>query len=368
MKTLRKCPLFAGAMLLLAALAALSAALPARTVSQLENRSLKTPRPPTLAGILSGSWMEHAQDSLNDQFPLRDGWVFLHALTDRALLRTERNGILIGKEGWLFERLNAGGLRTARRNLDALRLFGGAAGQEVWLLLVPLSWQISPGRLPWLCPAGDAQALAAELLSDADGIRLVWPLAEMREQGAAQLYYRTDHHWTAEGARRGYLALMKRWGMEPAAAGERLLAEGFLGTYYSRAADPLIRPEALSFDSYENLSLFVGDEAKEGLWDPAQLSARDKYAALLYGSAGRKTLLNPEAAGTLLVLCDSYANALLPSLAQHFGRVEAVDLRYFSGDLLKVYDELEVDLTLCLYGINTLFEDRSLILFSADWQ
>ncbi|HSK69634.1 MAG TPA: hypothetical protein VLA21_10275, partial [Candidatus Limnocylindria bacterium] len=109
-------------------------------------------------------------------------------------------------------------------------------------------------------------------------------------------------------------------------------------------------------------------ERKDGLYDPDQLSERDKYAALLHGSTqGLVTLVNPKAQGTLLVVRDSYANAMLPALATHFARVVAVDPRYFRGDLTALIKEEQAERILCLYGISTWASDRNLPAMASGW-
>ena len=106
----------------------------------------------------------------------------------------------------------------------------------------------------------------------------------------------------------------------------------------------------------------------DGLWDADALGARDKYAALLYGNPARATLTGETGTGTLLVLKDSYANALLPAVATHFARTEVVDLRYFNGDLAEIAKETEVEKVLCIYGMNTFLTDRSLALVAASFE
>lgn len=370
MRRLGKAPLFAGAMALLLCLAALQAVLPRRVRSDMENRSLAQVAAPTMGTVLSGAWMRDMESFVADQFPGRDRWMHLQALWDAALLRVERNGILLGKAGWLFERADHLTLRTAEQSVQAVAEIAGHADAPVTLLLVPLSSAVHEAYLP-AAYRPDDQAVVLSALYDMAGVACIDILAAMEAEAAHQsLYYRTDHHWTMDGARLAYGALAEAWSL-PAAEQriENVAAEGFYGTYFARAPSPLIQGDSISFDVPAGIELLVEGEAEPALLDPAQWQARDKYAALLWGNHGHITLTGGDpSGGTLLVIKDSYANALLPLLAQHFARIEAVDPRYYGGDLPTLLDEMEADRILCLYGLTTLLTDRNLILHAAAFE
>lgn len=70
--------------------------------------------------------------------------------------------------------------------------------------------------------------------------------------------------------------------------------------------------------------------------DPDAMKERDKYAALMWGNAMKAELINEQATGgTLLLLRDSFANALMPYLSQHYKHVIAIDPRYYKKDIVQ---------------------------------
>ena len=95
---------------------------PVRTFSEMENRELKTSSRLTLSRVVSGDFQKRYEEVLADQFVGRDGWITLKSETESALLKTENNGVLYGKNGALFGKLiscneeqlekNAGFIRT----------------------------------------------------------------------------------------------------------------------------------------------------------------------------------------------------------------------------------------------------------------
>ncbi len=364
---LRQLPLTAYVIGLLALLAVCGLLWPQREMSALENRHL-APRPQLRAdSALSGAFSSQAERSLSDQFPLREAWLWVNSLYDMALAKAERNQILIGKNGRLFEPCAALDTGTLFDNADAAAKLGTASGLDVWLMLVPMASGVYTHELPWLYQADDQQALLAQayLRSRAFPLDI---LSAMRARQGEGLFYRSDHHWTAAGARVAYETLAALWQFAPRQPERELRVQGFLGTLAARAASPFIRPETLRFDLYEGIELYIGANKMDGLYDPAQLEKHDKYAALLYGSAeGIITLVNPRAQGKLLVIRDSYANALLPALAAHFGRVTAVDPRYCRDDILPLCKREGVERILCVYGLSTWLSDRNLPAAASDW-
>lgn len=368
MRWLKKCPLFTLCVACLILLAALQAALPARERSEWENRPLATLDAPSWASVLSGRWMDAAEKVVADQLPARDGWMKVNALWETAMLRTERNGVLLGARGRRFEACAEAALnrQTAEANLAALEALAAQTGLPVRLLLAPMSSAVCPEALPWRYPAANQEEWLAALYARASRVRPVDVLPAMRKLDGDALYYRLDHHWTAEGARVAYEALAALWGQPVAMPSETLRAEPFYGSYFARAPAPFCQPDTLTFDVYGDVTLRIGEEVKPLLYSPEALEGRDKYAALLWGNHGALVLENADAPpGTLLVLKDSYANALLPALAQHFSRVVAVDLRYFTGNVTEL--AMEVDEILCLYGVTSFVSDRNLAVHGIDW-
>lgn len=367
---IKQIPVFLLAMVLLIGLALVQLIWPAKEYSEIENRPLAQMQTPTFASIRTGRWMKDAEDYVADQFPGRSQWMNLQAVWDTALLRTERNGILLGKSGWMFEKADHLALRTAGQNAQAIGSLAKFVDVPVSMMLVPMSSAIYPQILPRWYEPDDQAAIIDELYAQANGAEGVDVLARMlADDSRSMLCFQTDHHWTLAGAMHGYDALVEAWSLEeqdwPA---ERVSRGGFYGTYFSRAPYPMATGDSLMFDATEQIKLTVNGEEKPGLYSPEQMEARDKYAALLWGNHGHITLDSPATGGTLLVIKDSYANMLLPELAQHFARIEAIDLRYFTGDLAALLQETEAERILCLYGLTTFLTDRNLLLHSAAWE
>ena len=102
---------------------------------------------------------------------------------------------------------------------------------------------------------------------------------------------------------------------------------------------------------------------KNGLADTSQLRKRDRYAALLYGNHGLIELINDsQNDGTLFVIKDSFANALLPLLARHYHRIVAIDPRYYVGNVVEEANKCNCEVILCVSSLSSLASSRNLAL------
>lgn len=368
MRTIGKCPLILLVLVLLAGFMVASLLLPDQPYSDLENRPLAAMPAFSLEDVLSGAFMKKADDYVNDQLPLRDSLMMLGALKDAALLKTERNGILHGRNGRLFEQADTLRPGAASANLAAMNKLATATGLPVSLLMIPLPWQVYREDLPALYTPSDATALVRAIREDAGQVAWIDPLdALLQAKGSEPLYYRTDHHLTAAGADVVYRALADAWGLRPQQPDSLLESPGFYGSFYARAPTPLIKPDTLTFSLYNGIQVLIDGNDTGGLYDEVLLKGRSKYAALLHNNPPRLTLINPEGEGVLLVLRDSYASAMLPAIARHFARVEAIDPRYYSDDLPALCAEQKVERILCIYGLNALTNDRNLPRLAASF-
>ena len=117
--------------------------------------------------------------------------------------------------------------------------------------------------------------------------------------------------------------------------------------------------DVFTADLPSGVQLTVDGEKREGLLQLERLQSRNKYAALIDSVYGHAILENPGAEGALLIIGDSYANALAPMLSRHFGRIDVVDPRYFAEDFSLLLEEAQTSRVLVYYGLNTFSVSRA---------
>ena len=93
------------------------------------------------------------------------------------------------------------------------------------------------------------------------------------------------------------------------------------------------------------------------LYDRIYLEKKDQYSSFLGGNQPLCVIRNenlPEDAGKILLVRDSYSDALAPFLAQRFSEVHLLDLRYYRSTTAAFLDEHEVDGILILCGLDSM--------------
>lgn len=149
-------------------------------------------------------------------------------------------------------------------------------------------------------------------------------------------FYKTDHHWNHIGSYECYLELLPFLGVESepiAIEGEFLVGSGFSGSKAAaiRAKDVWVEDMYgyyLNFpwmDVHMNGWVFE-NYGSQNFPDPEELN----YGGYYGGDCGEVVLdlYKPEREN-ILIIGDSFDNALLKLLASHFNSTHSIDLRYY---------------------------------------
>lgn len=161
----------------------------------------------------------------------------------------------------------------------------------------------------------------------------------LKEHSGEYLYFRTDHHWTANAAYYSYTKLMEAAGSVPAqlAAFNEFVFEGFLGTFYTTsnmssklAATPdtvyAYGPQGIEFiHTYE-----VGYEKDYHIVsDVNKLSASEKYLAFICGDHPLGVITNDQIAdnSACLIFKESFGNPIVAYFTQNYHTVYVADCR-----------------------------------------
>lgn len=319
--------------------------LPDRGFSAEENRSLRTLPRFTWERLFDGSYADEINEYFADQFPVRDSLVGLKGVCETVLIKGENNGILRGKDGQLAKRLFDVHCADGRViadcdgfDADHLRAAGEGLARATEALDVPLTVLLTGRTIDVAASAfsypreGSDALLAAMREAIPSSVDYVETVPEMRRRYDAgeAVYYRTDHHWTTLGAYYAYAELMRSFGMEdeiiPMDAFERkTVSEAFYGTAWSAGGMKDIPPDSMELwllGNEDSFTVTADGRAIDGLYSYGYLEKKDKYSFFLDGTHDVVTVTGKgEDRPTLLLLKDSFANALAPFLAQHFDLV-----------------------------------------------
>ncbi len=192
------------------------------------------------------------------------------------------------------------------------------------------------------------------------------------------LYFRTDHHWTALGAYYSYRELMAVKGVKPVPLStfKEHKFDGFLGSFYSQSGqktclgnnpDYVMAYEPLQTNTIQTITK-NGTINYRIVSDGNALSSSNKYLSFICGDQPYGIINNPSITdgSACLIIKESYGNAMVAYLTQHFQNVYVVDYRYinqvFPGTIVQFVDERKIG---DVFFVNNISATRSAGLVSA---
>lgn len=332
---------------------------PAPRYSATENRMLAEKPKFSLTSLANGSytaaWESYTAERIAGRRVMRGA----HAALELMLGKGEANGVILCRDGSLSKRLTVNE-HVYRKNLKAIAKYtalANARGTTLTVAVAPRRMDARAAVLPRLYRAREDPAPYQTLRESLPDALVFDALTKDAD------WYRTDHHWTTAGAYKAYRALGNRLGFIPyeeSAFSKETVSEAFWGTSDAACGLLGVAPDTLTLwrtqDDQEFSLLKDGKPAAfAGLYDLEKRNTRDGYAVFLGGNDGVIEVKRgqEDTRPTLLVIKDSFANAVIPFLAHHF-HIIAVDPRYTAMDIGTYFEE--ADQVLLLWGMQTLSE------------
>ena len=361
------------AAVLITALAVSSILLPDKKFSEKENRNLAQRPVFSFTALKSGEYTSDMNSYIADQFPLRNLCIKLRARCEMTLGHYFINGVYRGGNDFLFEDITVQDSEGLVGRLAAINNFAETVNTvPSYMMVVPTSASVMRDCLPDNAPIADQDAYLDGLYN---GLSTKIHKIDVREtfkqkySEGEQLYYRTDHHWTTDGAYEAFKYAAQELGYDAAAAKftEYPVTDKFNGTLESKSGfnvkDDVINvfvPEGDSDVTYlvENVS---SSEKSASVFDPDKLETSDKYAVFFGGNYPLLHITTMAGTGKkLLVFKDSYANSFVPFLIPYYSEIFMVDPRYYTDDVYSLINENGIDQILFLYNANTFADDSSI--------
>ena len=370
--------LFGGFILVMSVLFLL---LPKQDFSATEKRYLAKFPEAEAGRVLDGTFGKEFEAFFADHFPVRNLWVGVNAYATLAEGINGANGVYMGNDGYLINKPVSTDNQIGH-NLWILDDFKNYCLEEdvpMTAMFVPSTGYIEEDKLPLLHETYNDDkffdTISESLKNSGIGfVDLRQPFKDAKKNGS-QLYYKTDHHWTTEGAYTAYVEYCRQLGIEPAPKSKFNLEkyEGFLGTTYSTSGFLLNEPDTLEVwndpaNTEDKLSVTISDgEGEETIYSHSMFFSEnaeedDKYTVFLDGNHALTEITNDNVKdGKIVVIKDSFSHCFAPFLAENYHTVIMVDMRMFKQD--KVSDLISIekpDQILCLYGIDNFAQDMDI--------
>lgn len=357
-------------MVLLLGLAGKEALSHQRTYSPVEKRELQTRPEISITKVLDGRFQKKYESYLRDQFPGRDHWVSFQTDMELFMGKNEIHNVYIGKNHYLLEHYTEKEFdpQQISKNLQALEKFVGKAKQnaDVHVMMVPTKSWILREKLPAFAPHYKEQKFYDALqqkLEKEDVLISVEPVLDAHKE--EEIYYRTDHHWTTLGAWYAYEQYTKAVGGDlQRAQGKkkfRCISKDFYGTTYAKINYARQADKIEIYEPADKLRVVynMGEKKTKTLYDVSFLKTADQYSVFTGGNQAVLEITGGIKNGkTLLLIKDSFANSILPFLAEDYEKLVVVDLRQLnvSGDrLLEMFSPTDI---LILYNSAQFAQDK----------
>ena len=333
---------------------------PDRETSTSERRTLAQLPALSLGTVLDGSFMSGYEDYSVDQFPVRDAFRRLKAITSFYILnQSDTNGIYLadGHASRLEYPLDYDSVDYAIGRIENIySSYLKDTDAKVYLCVIPDKNYTLAKENGY--PSLDYEELDS-ILSDRLG-----SFAEKIDISSLltpEDYYSTDIHWRIE--RITDVAALLAEKMDAPFDGSQLsevkLDTPFYGVYYGQSALPLPADSIsyLTSPTIESATAYDYESSREiPIYNMELAVGRDAYDMYLNGTRSHMTIESPNAAGDkeLVIFRDSFGSSIAPILLESYSKITLVDIRYLQSSLVGRFVDFDSQDVLFLYSVPVL--------------
>ncbi len=333
---------------------------PVEKTSELENRDLATFPKFSWELLFNNEYTPKIEDFTEDHFIKRNSWISLKSICESLLGKTENNGVVYGKDGYLFTKFVTTDYSQMEKNVNSINKFiDRHSDRNIKFLPAPTAPGVMTDMVTEGSPVIDTAYIQGYIYGNMDHSVIVDVRSELAQHTDEYIYYRTDHHWTTLGAYYAYREYMKAIGRQPQPLEnfEMVDVENFIGTHYSKSKNYNVVPDVLSYIESDALIEINGET--NSIYEKEKLDVRDKYAMFLRGNPGLATIKG-NGEGRIMIIKDSYANCFVPFMINDFAQIDIYDMRYITMGLDRLIEEADYDEILFLYNCETFLSDKDL--------
>lgn len=327
---------------------------PADAFSDSERRPLEQMPKLTVKNILSGDFMKDFEDYTLDQFPLRNSFRNVKAITAFYLFRQKDNNDIYIADGYISKMeypLREEALEhAADRFYYVYEKYLSGTDAKVYFSMIPDKNFFLAQRNGYL--SMDYDAFAEKLKAETAFMEYI----DITGLLSIEDYYRTDTHWRQECIVdvAAYLAASMGVTLQETYE-ENTLEKPFYGVYYGQAALPIAGEEIhyLTTEAMENCQVYDFQNGESiSIYDMDKAAGKDPYEMFLSGPLSLITIENPDAETDkeLILFRDSFGSSIAPLFAEAYAKITLVDIRYIHPDMLERFIEFNNQDVLFLYS------------------
>ena len=341
--------------------------------SEAEKRNLASAPKLSWNNIKEGKFSSDIEKYLTDQVPYRDNWISLNTSWNRFTGQNLSKGVYKGKGGYLIQRFEKPSKVNETETSQSLNKFLNKYPDcQSYIMLVPTGSEILNSYLPkaaltdsqkdWY--SKNKEVFQGEQIHQIDLFKYFEEKVESNS-----LYYRTDHHWTSDGAFLGFQKLADKMALGASENDwEKMkICDTFQGTLMSKSGFYSSVMDEINIYTYSKKDIItIVNYEKErkttvSIYDEEGLRGKNPYEVFLGGNHPKINIkTNADSQKKLLLLKDSYANCLIPFLLPYFFEIDVIDARYYAEDIYQQINYSNYTDILVLYNIETYSNDNAL--------
>lgn len=369
-----------------------------RTASYWENRSLAQKPTLTLSSVIDGTYMSSYETYFIDQFPYRDMWMKAHALIENYTNKTYINNYYITGDNTILKQPEGYVVTESMdKSIEQMNLLGDtakAAGSELYFFYLP-SRIISLDELyPKFINKGYTafskdyvyNGIVNETVQKWDLTKILIEKYSIEER--QKLFYQTDHHWNEEGSLKGYEFIRNTLTKQSSNVDVEPFNNedytkvcsnhlNFAGSYniqiYNVITGHRDTPchyvsNQLNYDKdYKVISgnISSGSEVKASNIFGTKMKNTEgniNYAEVFMQDLAEINIINNDKVqdgelSKVLIIKDSFANAINFLMAENFAYTSILDIRYYKTETIEQYIiENDFDTIIILYNGETIYK------------
>ena len=283
--------------------------------SQNENRVLEELPKFSFFSLKSGDFTKKFEAYCKDQFIFKDALVGARSKLDYALGKREFNNVYIGTDKNYYEKY----IYDEKKVDKFIKYVNDIDVKDKYIAICPDKGEVYSERLPKGAAFSDERLVLDRYKNEIDAtyIDLYKIMMDHKDE---YIFYKSDHHWRE-------------------------------GAYYNSAVDEILFYLPKNYDEIK----VKGDDKEIKVLDKDEFKNKDKYKALFSGNYGLVEIEgNPNSDKTLLIIKDSFANAVASLLTNEYKTIYMVDKRFFNQKINDFINENDIDTCLVLGSVNGL--------------
>ncbi|OCA84646.1 DHHW family protein [Bacillus sp. FJAT-27986] len=352
-----------------------------RVSSEMEGRTLEKRPDLNVETLTSGEYFSRFEDYYNDNFPLRNHWIETNSLVSHKVFGQRLfKDVYMNNDGYLISTVAPDNTDESITHVNK-KINDFAAGLKekgvpVYFALAPNKTTIMEHQLPDYIES-NANKLSDELSKgfSADVNFLDLRSAIQPHMNEKDMYFYTDHHWKPKAAYYAYSEIITNMNERLADIGQPLPMSAYswkedTTSFYGSEARKVGKSNISKVDTItvvekkaeeKPLEISYRGKSNQPLFNEEVLKKEDvytnRYVSYFSGDVPEGIIRNPNVQNgkRVLVLKDSYANAMIQFFPSHFEETRVLDLRHYKHMTVKEYiNKNDIDAVVFVHNINSI--------------